>query len=101
MDGHRNVPEEQFLTANPDRERSTARVEQYFLECFWAGFLEFTTEEGSVAPGWLHRANPKPHGKPAPVAAGFTPRSSNKHSGVYLLVFMEPLVFAQPQPCLP
>ena len=99
MDSHQSVQEEQLLTANPDQERSTARAKQYFLECFWAEVLGFTMEEGSVAPRWLRRANPKPHGKPAPVAAGFTPRSSNKHAGAFLLVFIEPLVFAQPQLC--
>lgn len=44
-------------------------------------------EEGTVAPKWLHRAKDKPHGKPTPVAAGFIPRSLNKHSGAFLLVF--------------
>lgn len=92
MDSHQTVQEEQLPTADLEQERSTARTKQYFLECFWAEVLGFTTEEGNVA-------NPKPRSRLAPVAVGFTPGSSNKHSGAFLLVFTEPMVFAQPQPC--
>jgi len=99
MDSHQSMQEEQFRTANSNEKRSTARAEQYFLECFWAEVLGFTTEESSVAPGRLWRENPKPHGRPASAAARFRPRSSNKHSSPFLLVFLEPLVFAQPQLC--